>query len=181
MTTNYHPGPPSSSGDRETNRWIHRELQRISTSFSPRYHQAYFGASETGQADIGPAVNWQPILPTAPLWEVPEGSWQSPLWVVPMSGFYSLSVSLQLDPFGLGNKLYYAGVRLTVTPPGGPPAAPMTVERYQSGDDNFPLYVNVETAMPIEKGGTVLAERTLVHENQTGTVTAQIGLNYWRK
>ena len=170
----YIPGPPTNKGDKEQNRAIWAEFQKIRQNFDQNV--AYFSASESATITIGPALNWQVMSPPA-IWEFPNGSWDEAtgIWTCRVPGYYSLDAALTISGFGAGNQNYYAGVRLTVANNG---SGNGTAQSYASGQDDLPLTARVQFDWLLAQGATVTAEGTAVHQNQTGTVTATSLLNY---
>ena len=170
----YIPGPPSNAGNAEQNRAIWREFQKIRDELQAA--AAYFSATESQPIPIGTTPVWGVLTPVA-VWDYPGGSWDEPngIWTCRVPGYYSLSASVAIAGFGTGNQDYYVGVRLTVTLPGG---APQTTEQYASGQDNLPITASIGFDTLLAQGATVVAEGAAVHQNQTGTVSGAVYLNY---
>ena len=126
---------------------------------------------KSGQLPIGPTRDWtNPFIGDDAAWDVPGGSWDPATgrWTCPQIGLYQISALLEIDPFGAGNKNYYAGLQLRIIGEIG-----RIQETYDGGDDDIPLGVSFTGQQVFYQGDTIEFKITAVHENQTGTVAAQ--------
>jgi hypothetical protein len=156
----------------ELPRWLDVELNKIALALIAQ--PVAMAVKDEGPVIIGPAINWQTLfIGNSPDWDVPGGDFNSTTgeWTCPESGLYSIDLQMEVAPFGLGNKNYYAGIAVVIDSGG-------TITRYEStdgGDDNIPLGVSLSGLAPLLQGDVLHTEGTIVHENQTGTVDVKIG------
>lgn len=153
-------------------RFLNEELERIRQALVAQ--PVACSVEEDGTVVIGPTVNWQTVfIGVTPSWEAPGGDFDpaTGAWTCSQYGLYSMSLQMEVAPFGAGNKDYYAGVAI-IRDRGG------ALTRWESTDgtaDNIPLGVTLSGLLPAEKGDVFHCEATAVHENQTGTVDISIG------
>ena len=165
----YYPGPVPTAPEAMTE-YLANELYQISLALRP--DPTYMQVQQTGDFTIGPTENWQTLcIGESPAFATPASSWNAATgeWTIGETGLYELNANLFVSAFGLGNKDYYLGLRPVFD---GVPG----LERLASGDDAFPLSVEINQLLPLDSGEVLRMEGTAVHENQTGTIT---GAAYW--
>lgn len=153
-------------------RYIYDELARIKEALVAQ-PVSFDIANPDHQLAIGTTPNWEiGMIGIDPRWEVPGGEFDSATgrWTCPKSGLYQVNAHAEVAPFGSGNKIYYAGIRLQHE---RDLAIVETFESTDGGDDDIPLGVTLSGLVPLLQGDVLYTEWTAVHENQTGTVTAK--------
>lgn len=156
-------------------RFLETELYRIATAMQANAVSfAIHHPVET--VPIGTTPNWAVMFDdgTLPSWDFPGGDFDpnTGIWVCPQDGLYHMATQLEVAPFGSGNKMYYAGIRLHQERQS---VSVNVWEAFDGGDDNIPLGVALTVLIPALQGDVFYTESTAVHENQTGTVEAKAG------
>ena len=169
----YQPAPPPNTDDvSELTRYTYDELTRLAQGLiNLQQPVALTVVDNNATIPIGPLPVWERLfVGITPEWAVPSNTWNSATaeWTNPQDGLFNMSVVMEVQPFGIGNKDYYAGLRITVVKATGAPD--VVYEVTDSGVDDFPLGVTLVIALPLYKGDVVYFEAAAVHENQTGTV-----------
>ena len=175
LQTEYYPGPVPRNSD-DLPRYLESEFTRIRESLIAQ--PVALTIQNAGPLDIGALLNWQnPFIGIDATWDVPGGSWDpiTGIWTCPQMGLYQASGALEIDPFGTGNKNYYAGIQMTTTG-----VIPGVQESFDGGDDDIPLGVSFIGQRFLSAGDALEMKITAVHENQTGTVDAASHLQILR-
>jgi hypothetical protein len=166
----YYPLPVP--GNDEMARFLEEELERIRNAL---YAQPVaFTISETANLDVTTVPNWQRLFQISPpSWEVPGGEWNTLLaqWTCPQNGLYQHTVDFRVEPYGSGNKQYFAGIRLYRVPADG--GATEVIEAVDSGQDDFPLGVTLPVQAPAYAGDIFYVEGTVVHETFVGVAPTE--------
>ena len=149
-------------------RYLEREFQRIAEALAEQ--PVALTVAETSIVTVTTIVSWQRLFSDSivPSWEVPGGSWTSPpgQWVCPTQGLYQVIADLRVEPYGAGNKIYYAGVRVVIVHADGSPDT--VVEAIDSGADDFMLGITLPVQVPLLQGDVVYFEATVVHDQFIG-------------
>jgi len=156
----YWPGPiPDDPASMPA--YLGFELRRIQEAFSQ--DPVSLRAHDAGVLAVGTTAVWHnPFETTAPEWDVPGGTFDGGIWTVPQNGLYTLYLDLTVEPFGAGNKTYYASIRLLVDGVEEPHAV-------QGGADDVPLSVFRAIPQVLQAGHKIEMEISAVHEQFTGT------------
>jgi hypothetical protein len=161
----YYPHPvPTDITDLP--RYLRDEFDRISNSLVPE--PVALSVSEADAFLVTTVVTWADLfIGEVPGWEVPGGQFDQAtgIWTNPKEGLYSIDLSMEVAPFGAGNKNYFAGVRILFTGPG----APITLTSTDGGDDSIPLGVTLSGLVPLNVGTTIECEATIVHDQFIGS------------
>lgn len=134
---------------------------------------------ETGDFPTTTTVSWtQTFIGVTPTWDIPGGAWDpaTGIYTVPQEGLYSVNQQLEVSPFGLGNKNYYAGLAFIRDRDG-------TITRFEATDggvDNIPLGVTQMGMLYLLQGDKLTMEMTVVHEQTSGTAPYKLGFQILR-
>lgn len=175
LSVPYSPAPVPRNPD-DLPRYLEDEFQRIRQALIAQ--PVAFTISEDYLIAIDTVENWQTVfIGVEPFWDIPGGGWDSTtgLWTCPQSGLYQLSVTLEVQAFGGGNKNYYAGLAIVITG-----EDPRRLESIDGGDDDVPLGVSLMGQVFLWQGDTLRFEATVVHENGTGNVDATVAAQVLR-
>lgn len=156
----------------ELPRWLDVELNKISLALVAQ--PVAMAIDETGDYVVYTFPNWGRVfVGVAPSWDVPGGNFDTAtaIWTCPQSGLYSLDANLKVEPYGSGNKNYFAGVRI-YRDSGGVITYKETTD---GGVDNIPLGVQLAGLVPLLQGDQLAVEMTIVHETFVGTAPYDIG------
>ena len=174
----YDPNPVPSNLD-DIPRFLFEELERIKVAL---YAQPVaLSINETGTWAVTTVVTWETLfIGETPGWEVPGGGFDSTtgIWTCPQAGLYDFGLQAEIEPFGGGNKNYYAGLRLFVRHPD------LSIDTYESTDggaDDVPLGVSLSGLIPLVSGDELLAEMTIVHEIFVGSVNYEARMQILRE
>ena len=144
-------------------RWIFDEFQRIARRF--RDNPVLFVIRVfAAPVDISP-------VPTAirlgvgavPTLDFPGGDWDdvTATWTCPLDGIYMLTASVEIAPFGTGNKAYQADIVMFRD---GIEAG----RAVDSAVDDVPLSVNLISPISLEGGSEIHLDLVTVHAQFTG-------------
>ena len=153
-------------------RFLADEFRRIQEALIAQ--PVAMAVDETGDYAVGTVENWVRVFVGAtPSWDVPGGNFDSVtgIWTCPQSGLYSLDANLKVEPYGAGNKNYFAGVRIEIDRGG----VITYKETTDGGVDNIPLGVQLAGLIPLLQGDKLAVEMTIVHETFVGTAPYDIG------
>ena len=153
-------------------RFLADEFRRIQEALVAQ--PVALSVDETGDYTVGTVANWvRAFVGATPGWDVPGGNFDSTtgIWTCPQSGLYSITSELEVSPYGLGNKNYYAGIRI-YRDSGGVITYRETTD---GGVDNVPLGVTLAGLIPLLQGDQLAIEMTIVHETFVGTAPYDIG------
>ena len=170
------PGPTDIQ---EIPRYLEQELYRIAESLIAQ--PVALTVTETSVVTVTTTPNWQRLFVGQPAsWDVPGGSWDAVLgeWTCPQGGLYFTIADLRVEPYGAGNKQYYAGIRQVIEPADG--GAPVVVQAIDSGQDDFELGVTLPLQLPIAFGDRVYYEATVVHDQFVGDATINSSVQLFR-
>ena len=165
----YRPAPNPANVE-ELPRYVFQELNKIANALKAQ--PTAFTISETSTVNVTTAVNWQRLyIGVDASWDIPGGAWDpGPAeWTCPQSGLYQVIADTRVQPFGAGNKMYYAGLALLILEPD------LTLTRFETtdgGDDSVPLGVTMAFQLPISIGTRIYFEATAVHDQFSGTTAA---------
>ena len=174
----YYPYPiPTNLED--IPRYLYEELQRIQVALLAQ--PVAFAINDTEAFNVTTAVTWERLFDdgvVVPVWSVPGGEFDNTTgtWTCPQSGLYDISIHMEVSPFGAGNKVYYAGLRLNVVQDG----VPDTVESTDGGDDSIPLGVTLTGLIALLYGDTLSVDATVVHDQFVGTSDINVGWQIMR-
>ena len=177
LPIDYYPAPVPTD-PAELPRYIDQELSRIRNALIAQ--PVALTITETSTINVTTTPNWQRLFQIdEPSWEVPGGTWNrlTAEWICPAIGLYQAIVDLRVAPYGSGNKVYYAGIRLYTEPVG---EVATFIEAVDSGDDAFRLGVTLPVQIPLAQGTKVWVEGTVVHDQFVGTTTADSSLQLFR-
>ena len=166
----YDPNPVPSNLD-DIPRFLFEELERIKVAL---YAQPVaMTVTQTATVTVTTTPNWQRLFNTGdqPSWEVPGGNFNPATgeWTCPQFGLYQHFVDMRIQPYGTGNKSYYAGIRLWRVPADGSPNE--VVEAVDSGVDDFELAVTLPGQTVSQSGDIWYCEGTVVHDQFIGDAT----------
>jgi hypothetical protein len=167
----YYPNPVPTDPAR-LQQYLFDEFNKIKDALVPQ--PVALAIEETDTYVVGTLPNWvQAFVGGTPAWDVPGGSFDSVtgFWTCPQQGLYSADIQLKVEPFGSGNKQYYAGVRL-YKDSGGVVEYRETTD---GGDDAVPLGVTLSGLLPLLQGDILGVEFTIVHDQFTGVADYNIG------
>jgi hypothetical protein len=164
---------------RELPRYLEQELYRISQSLISQ--PVALTVDETSVLQVTTVANWQRLfLSQTASWDIPGGGWDPVLaeWTCPQQGLYFNIADLRVEPYGAGNKTYYAGVRIVIDRADGSPD--VVVQAVDSGQDDFDLGVTLPLQTPIFFGDVVHWEATVVHDQFIGDATINSSTQLFR-
>jgi len=167
----YKPDPSPYTLD-DVPRYLEQELNRIAQALIAQ--PVAMAVEEVGDYIVYTFPNWVRVfVGVAPSWDVPGGDFDSATgyWTCPQRGLYSIDANLEVQPYGSGNKNYYAGVRI-YRDAGGVITYNETTD---GGVDDIPLGVNLSGLIPLDQGDILAVEITIVHETFVGTAPYDIG------
>ena len=173
LPQDYQPSNPPAEF-KGWHRWIVDELHRISRRFAANPVVVVVRTVLTA-LDISPVPS-QIRLGTATTPEVdfPGGDYDvNGVWTCPLDGLYMASVSVEIAPFGTGNKAYQADIV----------AYKNVVEIARSVDsavDDVPLSVNMVTPFSFQSGDEVYFDLVTVHAQFTGATTYDYSMSMVR-
>ena len=171
--------PPQTEGNEDLTRYLYEELTRIKEALAA--DPVALTVSETSVITVTTVINWQRIFILALVnWDYPGGTWDNIAaeWTCPQVGLYSFTVDLRVEPYGAGNKNYYAGIRLNIVRADG--SGTDTLESIDSGDDNFMLGVTLPAQLVIFSGDVVYVTATVVHDQFIGDATINSSMQIHR-
>ena len=167
---------PVPNDAKDLPRYIAAELDRIRQAFLAQ--PVSLTVEETGTAAVTTAINWFDLfIGETPTWDIPGGGFDpvTGIWACPQGGLYTLGLSLEVRPFGGGNKTYYAGVAIDYSG--------SSVGRFEStdgGNDAIPLGVGLNSQVPILQGTLLKCEATIVHNQFSGDADYKANLQILR-
>jgi len=169
-----HPAPDNPA---DLNRYIYLELIRIAEAI--RAQPVALTVMEADDYTVGSVPAWtQVFLGADPDWDVPGGNFD-PITgdgTCSQSGLYTLSAQLEVEPYGSGNKNYYAGIQVRIDRD-----AVITIhESTDGGVDNIPLGVSLSGQVPLLAGDIVSTYIDIVHETFTGVAPYEVNLQLLR-
>ena len=148
----------------ELPRFLEAEFRRIQTALLAE--PVALSVQEEDAIAVTTAINWTDLFTGAtPVWEIPGGSFDTTdgNWTCPQTGLYQVSLTLEVAPFGGGNKTYYAGVAIDWT---GESSGRR--ESTTGGDDEIPLGVSLVGMVFLYQGTELSFEFTIVHDQFSG-------------
>jgi hypothetical protein len=158
--------------------WITGELRRIAQSFREDLTGLYVDCN--GTIPIAGTGTAEPIgIGFDSILDRPGGSWD-PLtgeWAVPVGGIYNISLLGRIEPFGAGNKSYFAEIEVWVDPVGADPYALRAVS-VDSGLDDVPLGISIARPIQLNPGDKIQLRILAIHEQFTGTVNYDVEFSY---
>ena len=175
----YHPNPVPSQLD-DVPRYLYDELVRIKEAF---IEQPTAMAIETSfDYTVTTVLIWDRIFNdgvVVPTWDIPGGGFDNTTgeWTCPQDGLYSIDVQMTVQPYGAGNKDYYAGLRL-YKDSGGVVEYRETTD---GGDDAIPLGVTLSGLIPLLQGDVLAVDAAVVHDQFVGTTTVDVGWQILRQ
>jgi len=156
---------PVPNDPKELPRYIAAELDRIRQALIAQ--PVALSVEESDSITVTTTVNWSDLfIGSTPTWDVPGGNFEpsTGIWTNPQYGLYHAVLSLEVKPFGSGNKEYYASIAIDYESPTGPER----IESSDGGSDIVPLGVTLTGQMPIIFGSPVKCQVTIVHEQFVG-------------
>lgn len=145
-------------------RWIDDELHRLEIALNG--NPVLMGLANTGLIDINPppAVFQRLGVGVIAEPEYPLGSWDPVVaeWVCPQDGTYIITAKATIEPFGSGNKSYYAQINTYI-------AGVLEDESIASSVDDVPLTVNTNINVLLRSPQIVYFDVAAVHEQFSGT------------
>ena len=173
----YRPGNPAGpdASLQEALRAVWDELNRISIATAAIDEPVSTGAQVSGTVNVTqePPV-YTRIFNSGFLvdpWVNPDDSFDvlTGIYTVPQEGVYSVQAQATISEHSTPqNKNYWAGLRMTLTPPGG---APVQYFSYAGGPDDVPLTVTGLFTQQAQKGAQIYFDLAAVHEQTTGPET----------
>ena len=166
LPIDYIPEPTPYTPD-DIPRYLEQELNKIREALIAQ--AVALAVNESGTETVTTVPNWQFLfIGQTPTWDVPGGNFDptTGFWTCPQSGLYSINASMEVQPFGLGNKFYYAGIRV-YRDRGG---VITYEESTDGGDDAVPLGVTIAIMVPLQQGDILGVESTIVHDQFVGDV-----------
>lgn len=177
LPTPYRPAasPAPSSNPGNIIRAVWDEFYRISNQIIALGQPVAVTLQDSDTIPIGTVAVWERLfLNTTPTWDVPGGNFDPVTgeWTSPQRGLFDITCIMTVQPFGIGNKNYYAGLRVVKVFADGSPD--VVYEITDGGVDDIPLGVTIAIAVPMLRGDKLYFEGTAVHENQVGTVDVDV-------
>ncbi|RKZ92544.1 MAG: hypothetical protein DRQ40_08615 [Gammaproteobacteria bacterium] len=173
----YYPSPVPRDPN-ELPRYLESEFHKIRESLIAQ--PVALSVAEEGAALVTTVVTWFDLfIDEAPEWDVPGGSFDpvTGIWTCPQQGLHQLALSIEVEPFGSGNKTYYAGVAIDYV---GQDGIPGRAESADGGDDAIPLGVTLDIQVPILFGSILKCQAAIVHDQFSGTANYKARLQILR-
>ena len=175
----YNPNPVPSNRD-DLPRYIYDELVRIKESFIAQ--PTALAIEDSFDYPVTTVLTWERMFDggvVVPTWDVPGGGFDNTTgeWTCPQYGLYSVNVQMTVQPYGSGNKDYYAGLRLYIDRGG-------IIEYREStdgGDDAIPLGVTLNGLLPIQQGDVLAVDAAVVHDIFVGVAPVDIAWQILRQ
>jgi hypothetical protein len=175
----YYPYPiPTDIND--IPRYLYEELQRIQIALVEQ--PTAFAIEDSADYTVTTILTWERLFDDGvivPSWDVPGGSFDNTTgeWTCPQSGLYDINAQMTVQPYGAGNKTYYAGLRLYRL-------RDQTVEYREAtdgGDDAIPLGVTLNGLVPLLQGDVLALDAAVVHDQFVGVATVNVGWQILRE
>ena len=171
----YYPAPVPTRAE-DLPRYLESEFMRIRESLIAQ--PVALSVTETGTYDVTTTLAWFDLfIGETPTWETPGGSFDPTTgdWTCPQTGLYQVTLSLEVSPFGAGNKVYYAGVAIDWTG-----ATTGRLESTDGGDDSIPLGVTLTGQITIQQGTVLAFEAAIVHDQFAGLADYEANIQILR-
>ena len=171
----YHTNPPDNMEDWP--RWLDDELRRIEEAL--KADPVILAVSDSGSMGIDILPTTQILgLTDTPLLDIPSGSWDpiTAVWTCPLDGIYSVSAQVFIDPFGPGNKAYFASIECNELLP----TPQLLAVSFDGGDDDVPLGIALSLPLLILAGTDIQMSLIVQHEQFTGTIDYNATFSYLR-
>lgn len=176
LSVPYYPNPTPLDAE-DLPRYLEDEVRRIREAMIAQ--PVAMTVDEIDSIVVTTDINWlQVFIGETADWDVPGGSWDptTGVWTCPQSGLYSTDLQAEIQPFGAGNKNYYAGIAITRDRGG----ALLRWENTDGGDDAIPLGVTLSGLVPYLQGDKIHAELTVVHDQFVGVADYKISMQLLR-
>lgn len=148
---------------KDWHRWIDDELRRIENAI--RSQNTLFAVEGDSIIDIAPIINTVVMgIGDAPSVDFPGGNWNSATgeWTCPETAIYNINASAVIEPFGTGNKTYFARIDLLVNDINEGSVT-------DGGLDDIELGVAATKPLAMSKGDVLKLTLSVLHEQFTGT------------